>query len=279
MIYSLYPHVNVLILSYSHVLYVCIPRLTCLTPPPRYVPNWAAGGSKNTVAEPAVAGRVLLDLYRRFGDKWLVQLLLDDLLDWSEWQWTHRRTVGTVGTAAGEPGFLTIGNDYATCSADSGNCPGGGESGLGASRMHQLILILHCRLVCVVGRVYNAMERASHLSHSILTVKTTQCVLRSSPPTLPRSLARHLPPPLAPLAPLPLPPYFSSDQSPKWDCPGAAGDGSGGNCSVYQNRTTLRGPNTAHILPLADTQSTALFVHDALALAELALVLGDDDVC
>ena len=26
-----------------------------------YVPNWAAGGSKNTVAEPAVGGRVLLD--------------------------------------------------------------------------------------------------------------------------------------------------------------------------------------------------------------------------
>lgn len=87
--------------------------------------------------------------------------------------------------------------------------------------------------------------------------------------------SRHPPHPLL----FPLPPLFSSDQSPKWDCPGAAGDGSGGNCSVYQNRTTLRGPNTAHILPLADTQSTALFVHDALALAELALVLGDDDVC
>ena len=62
------------------------PRLNLSHLSPRYVPNWAAGGSKNTVAEPAVAGRVLLDLYRRFGDKWLVQLLFDDLLDWSEWQ-------------------------------------------------------------------------------------------------------------------------------------------------------------------------------------------------
>ena len=55
-----------------------------------YVPNWAAGGSKNTVAEPAVGGRVLLELYQRFKDKWLVELLFDDLLDWNRWQWSNR---------------------------------------------------------------------------------------------------------------------------------------------------------------------------------------------
>jgi hypothetical protein len=47
-----------------------------------FVPNWAAGGSKNTVAEPAVGGKVLLDLYERFGDVWIVELLFDDLFDW-----------------------------------------------------------------------------------------------------------------------------------------------------------------------------------------------------
>jgi hypothetical protein len=157
-----------------------------------YVPNWAAGGSKTTVAEPAVAGRVLLELYRRFGDSWVVELLFDDLLDWSNWQWTNRRTVSTH-QCCDEPGFVTIGNDYGECGQASGNCPGGGESGL--------------------------------------------------------------------------------DQSPKWDCPGAAGGGSGGDCSVYENKTGL-GPNPAHVLQLGDTQSTALFVHDALSLAELALALG-----
>jgi len=152
-----------------------------------FVPNWAAGGNKNTVSEPAVGGRVLLDLYRRFGDAWLVELLLDDLLDWSDWQWTRRRTVSA--RTGGEPGFLTIGNDYAECGAASGNCPGGGESGL--------------------------------------------------------------------------------DQSPKWDCPGAAADGSGGDCSVFENKTGCGGPNPSHVLQLGDTQATSLFVHDALSLAAL----------
>ena len=55
-----------------------------------YVPNWAAGGSKNTVAEPAVGGRVLLELFERFNDTWIVELLFDHLLDWSKWQWTNR---------------------------------------------------------------------------------------------------------------------------------------------------------------------------------------------
>ena len=32
-----------------------------------------------------------------------------------------------------EPGFITIGNDYADCGPGSGNCPGGGESGLDQS--------------------------------------------------------------------------------------------------------------------------------------------------
>ena len=114
------------------------------------------GGSKNTQAEPAVGGRVLLELYQRFGDRWIVDLLFADLLDWNNWQWDNRRTVGP-GECCGAPGFMTIGNDYTNCSATSGNCPGGGESGL--------------------------------------------------------------------------------DQSPLWDCPNAAPDGSGGNCSVFETKT------------------------------------------
>ena len=97
-----------------------------------YVPNWAAGGSKNTVAEPAVGGRVLLELFERFNDTWIVELLFDHLLDWNKWQWTNRRTVSAHPCCV-EPGFLTIGNDYADCSSTSGNCPGGGESGLDQS--------------------------------------------------------------------------------------------------------------------------------------------------
>jgi hypothetical protein len=94
-----------------------------------FVPNWAAGGSKSSQAEPAVGGRVLLELYRRFNDTWLVELLVDDLLDWHEWQWTQRRVVAPGSACCGEPGFITVGGS-APCAAPATDCVGAfkGES-------------------------------------------------------------------------------------------------------------------------------------------------------
>ena len=50
-----------------------------------YVPNHADGGSISSASEPAVGGKVLLDLFQRFSDVWIVELLLDHLVDWSDW--------------------------------------------------------------------------------------------------------------------------------------------------------------------------------------------------
>ena len=148
-----------------------------------FVPNWAAGGSKAQQAEPAVGSRVLLDLFNRFHDAWLVELLFDDLFDWSEWQWAQRRVVGE-GSCCGAPGFITVGS-AAPCSGAPADCVGAfkGESGL--------------------------------------------------------------------------------DQSPKWDCVGAAPDGSGGTCEGMAI-------NGSAVLQLGETQSSSLFVADADALAVLA---------
>jgi hypothetical protein len=101
-----------------------------------FVPNHAAGGAISSHSEPAVGGKVLLELYKRFGDQWIVELLIDDLVDWSDWQWTHRRVVGPDGGPCAEPGFITIGDSYVACSTNpstASNCPGGGESGLDQS--------------------------------------------------------------------------------------------------------------------------------------------------
>jgi hypothetical protein len=35
--------------------------------------------------EPPVGAKTLLDLYKKWGDRWVVELLFDDLLDWSNW--------------------------------------------------------------------------------------------------------------------------------------------------------------------------------------------------
>lgn len=34
--------------------------------------------------------QVLLELYRKYGDKWIVELLLDDIIDWHDWFSTYR---------------------------------------------------------------------------------------------------------------------------------------------------------------------------------------------
>jgi hypothetical protein len=74
-----------------------------------FVPNHAAGGAISSGSEPANGGKVLLDLYQRFKDDWIVELLLDNLIDWSDWQWERRRVVGPDGGSCADPGFITIG--------------------------------------------------------------------------------------------------------------------------------------------------------------------------
>jgi len=41
--------------------------------------------------EPPVGSKALLELYKKYGDKWVVELLFDDLLDWSNWFMRKRR--------------------------------------------------------------------------------------------------------------------------------------------------------------------------------------------
>ena len=48
-----------------------------------FIPNFQAGGTKSQDrTEPPVGAKVLQDLYNRYGDKWIVELVFDDLLDW-----------------------------------------------------------------------------------------------------------------------------------------------------------------------------------------------------
>lgn len=152
------------------------------------VPNWYSGGSKSQQSEPAVGGRILLELFSRFGDTWIIDLLIDDLIDWSAWQWDRRRVVVAGSACCDEPGFISVGNDYSSCVSPD-DCVGSfkGESGL--------------------------------------------------------------------------------DQSPKWDCIGAAPDGSGGDCDSFV-------VNSSRILQFGEAQSTSLFIVDAMAISALARIVN-----
>jgi hypothetical protein len=56
-----------------------------------FVPNGATGGGKSQDrTEPMMGAKVLLEMYRKYGDLWLVELLFDDLLDWNNWSLRDR---------------------------------------------------------------------------------------------------------------------------------------------------------------------------------------------
>jgi putative isomerase len=66
-----------------------------------FVPNGWAPTRKSTHSQPPVGSKVLHEMYRKFGDKWLVELLFDDLKDWSDWFDSQRRLAPLYITALG----------------------------------------------------------------------------------------------------------------------------------------------------------------------------------
>jgi len=62
-----------------------------------FIPNYSAGGTKSVDrTEPPVGARVLLELFKKYNDVWLVDLLFDDLLSWNDWL-LQQRTLGPLG--------------------------------------------------------------------------------------------------------------------------------------------------------------------------------------
>jgi len=51
-----------------------------------FVPNYSAGGGRSVDrSEPPIGAKVVREVYRKYGDAWLVELLFDDLLAWHGW--------------------------------------------------------------------------------------------------------------------------------------------------------------------------------------------------
>jgi hypothetical protein len=63
-----------------------------------FVPNYHAGTHDTTDrSEPQIGAIFTLEIYRRWGDAWLVERLFDALLGWQEWIWTHRLVLSSGG--------------------------------------------------------------------------------------------------------------------------------------------------------------------------------------
>lgn len=56
-----------------------------------FIPNFSAGPAKSfDRSEPPVGSAVMLKMYGKYGDLWLVELLYNDLLDWNNWFFANR---------------------------------------------------------------------------------------------------------------------------------------------------------------------------------------------
>jgi hypothetical protein len=65
-----------------------------------FIPNMATGGYKTQDrTEPLVGAKVTLELFRKYQDKWVVEVVFDDLLDWNNWS-LAKRSLPPVGLIA-----------------------------------------------------------------------------------------------------------------------------------------------------------------------------------
>ena len=48
-----------------------------------FVPNTAASVNKARHSQPPVGSKILLEMYRKYKESWIVELLFDDLYDWN----------------------------------------------------------------------------------------------------------------------------------------------------------------------------------------------------
>ena len=56
-----------------------------------FVANFASAGQKSLDrTEPMIGAKVVLEIYKKYGDEWVVELLLNDLIDWHDWFATYR---------------------------------------------------------------------------------------------------------------------------------------------------------------------------------------------
>ena len=72
-----------------------------------FIPNYKAGGAgSQDRSEEMIGSKVLLEIYKQYKDKWVVELLFDDLKDWLDWAHEHR-TLGPLN-------LITQGSDNIT---------------------------------------------------------------------------------------------------------------------------------------------------------------------
>ena len=111
-----------------------------------FVPNFSAGGTKSIDrTEPPIGAKVLLEMYNKFKDEWIVELLFDDLAAWNDW-FVAERMLGPLG-------IVSLGSDTIDGYKDfsPGTMQGARfESGLDNSPMVRVRVRVHAPCLCEI---------------------------------------------------------------------------------------------------------------------------------
>ena len=108
----------------KEVAYSNIIQITRAATASGFVPNYSAGGIKSIDrTEPTVGAHILLKLYEKFKDQWIVELLFDNLLKWQNFMWDKRRANETLGLISlGALNFPAVGKSGCSDSGSAMQC-------------------------------------------------------------------------------------------------------------------------------------------------------------
>ena len=102
-----------------------------------FVPNMSCGNGQKTLdrSQPPVGSRMVLELYGKFHDSWLIRMLYPALFEWNTWFYENRRALSGAMCWGSDPAPVIYGNRWET---DGGHDRFGGalESGLDNSPMY-----------------------------------------------------------------------------------------------------------------------------------------------
>ena len=127
-------------ISFSNLIQIALARTQ-----DGFVPNFASSFHVSyDRTEPQIGAYVTLQIYKKWGAAragWLVDTVLDALLEWQDWTWRKRRGEGSLATADGHADLIVLGSDP---NAAPGGTVGGAntlqaaryESGLDNSPMY-----------------------------------------------------------------------------------------------------------------------------------------------
>ena len=102
-----------------------------------FVPNCSSGSGFKTLdrSQPPLGSMVILKLYHKYKDKWLLEMLFDHLLSWNRWYFENREIEEGILALGSRPYESVIGNYWEQ--AGVGNTYGAAmESGLDNSPMY-----------------------------------------------------------------------------------------------------------------------------------------------